>query len=453
MSIADDNTPFTVGDWRVEPELNRIVRGEEIVKIDPRNMQVLQLLASRPGQVIAQSEIETAVWSDVIVTPNSVYQSVAQLRRALGDDKSNPRYVETISRKGYRLIAEVIRSGQQVGTVQAFIPPHVPASKRPMMNWHALGLAIFAATLAVVLVLLYLKHESSALHQIKAQANDDEFTSDVSLVIEGSPESKSFRAELLVQMGNAALVKGRRNEGLTYLKQALQLQREVYGENHPQVGTVLSNLAIAYLWHDQYSEAEAAARSAVTAFESLPELNPDRIDAILRLGQVLTDSGSLDEAKPNLEKSLSLSRVVYGESSLETAAVYVSLSGMYFAAGQLDQAETLAWRGVECHSKLRGDEHTAAGYRTLLAQLLLEQRRFDEAREQAELALGMLVGTSRADHPYVAAAQEKLAKSLIESGEHQRAEALVRQSMKIWQQNDGWSRRLANATSLLGEVL
>src|SRR5690606_3586335 len=95
------------GDWRVEPQLNRIVRGEEIVKIDPRNMKVLQLLASQPGLVFSQAEIEKAVWSDVIVTPNSVYQSIAQLRRALADDKRVSRYIETIPRKGYRAVAQI----------------------------------------------------------------------------------------------------------------------------------------------------------------------------------------------------------------------------------------------------------------------------------------------------------------------------------------------------------
>ena len=96
MSVAVDEETFWLGDWKVEPTLNRIVRGEEIVRIDPRNMKVLQLLASKPGEVFSQAEIEESVWSDVIVTPNSVYQSIAQLRRALGDEKDNPKYIETM---------------------------------------------------------------------------------------------------------------------------------------------------------------------------------------------------------------------------------------------------------------------------------------------------------------------------------------------------------------------
>src|SRR5690606_16071117 len=100
---------FTINDWLVEPSLNRISRGDEIVKIDPQNMKVLELLASRPGEVFSQTEIEQHAWPGVVVTPNSVYQSIAQLRRALGDDKAKPTYIETIPRKGYRLVATEVR--------------------------------------------------------------------------------------------------------------------------------------------------------------------------------------------------------------------------------------------------------------------------------------------------------------------------------------------------------
>ena len=60
------NRSFTINDWRVDPELNGLSRADEVVKIDPQNMKVLELLASRPGEVISQSEIEEAAmgWRD-----------------------------------------------------------------------------------------------------------------------------------------------------------------------------------------------------------------------------------------------------------------------------------------------------------------------------------------------------------------------------------------------------
>src|SRR5262245_3303816 len=105
MDPGDNSTPFYIDDWLVEPSLNRISRGEESVRIDGRNMDVLVLLASRPGTVFSGDEIERAVWKNLIVSPNSLYQSLAQLRKALGDDTKRPRYIQTIARRGYRLIA------------------------------------------------------------------------------------------------------------------------------------------------------------------------------------------------------------------------------------------------------------------------------------------------------------------------------------------------------------
>src|SRR5688572_7976281 len=107
MAAVFANKSFTINDWRVDPALNRLSRADEVVKIDPQNMKVLELLASRPGEVVSQAEIEESAWAGVIVTPNSVYQSIAQLRRALGDDRTQPRYIETIARKGYRCVAAV----------------------------------------------------------------------------------------------------------------------------------------------------------------------------------------------------------------------------------------------------------------------------------------------------------------------------------------------------------
>src|SRR5262245_24771457 len=94
---------FAVGDWEVDPRADRLYRGAESTKIDARSMEVLVYLASRAGKVVLQTELEEAVWKHVAVTSNATYQTIAQLRRALGEDRHSRRYIETIPRKGYRL--------------------------------------------------------------------------------------------------------------------------------------------------------------------------------------------------------------------------------------------------------------------------------------------------------------------------------------------------------------
>jgi len=99
---------FRVGEWLVEPARDVLQRAEETIKLEPRTMRVLTYLAERPLQVVSQTELEQSVWAGVVVTPQSVYQSIAQLRRVFGDTPRKPRYIETIQRKGYRLIAPVV---------------------------------------------------------------------------------------------------------------------------------------------------------------------------------------------------------------------------------------------------------------------------------------------------------------------------------------------------------
>lgn len=96
-----------LGEWSVDPARDVLTRAGDSVKIEPKAMEVLVFLAGRPGAVVAQRDLEAAVWRDVIVTPQSVYQAVAQLRRVLGDDARQPRYIETVPRRGYRLVAPV----------------------------------------------------------------------------------------------------------------------------------------------------------------------------------------------------------------------------------------------------------------------------------------------------------------------------------------------------------
>jgi TolB-like protein/DNA-binding winged helix-turn-helix (wHTH) protein len=70
-------------------------------------MRLLLCLAERPGEIVKTDALLKAVWSEVVVTPDSVYQAVASLRRSLGDDPKKPEYIATIARVGYRLIAPV----------------------------------------------------------------------------------------------------------------------------------------------------------------------------------------------------------------------------------------------------------------------------------------------------------------------------------------------------------
>jgi transcriptional activator of cad operon len=96
-----------IGDWFVNPQAGEIARGEERVRLEARTMRLLLCLAESPGEVVSIDTLLSEVWSGVVVTPDSVYQAVAALRRLLGDDAKQPAYIVTVPRLGYRLVAPV----------------------------------------------------------------------------------------------------------------------------------------------------------------------------------------------------------------------------------------------------------------------------------------------------------------------------------------------------------
>jgi transcriptional activator of cad operon len=96
-----------IGAWCVNPTLGQISREGETARVEVRTMRLLLCLAEHAGEVVSIDDLLNQVWTDVTVTPDSVYQAVASLRRLLGDDPRQPTYIATVPRLGYRMVATV----------------------------------------------------------------------------------------------------------------------------------------------------------------------------------------------------------------------------------------------------------------------------------------------------------------------------------------------------------
>lgn len=108
-SAKDEQSPrrFVVGDWTVDPPLGRIVHGHEEVRLEPRTMDVLVYLAEHAGQTISRNQLEENLWAGTVVGYDALSVAISKLRKAFRDDSKQARYIETLSKKGYRLIAPV----------------------------------------------------------------------------------------------------------------------------------------------------------------------------------------------------------------------------------------------------------------------------------------------------------------------------------------------------------
>jgi DNA-binding winged helix-turn-helix (wHTH) protein len=95
---------FWLGNWVVQPRLNRITRGDSTVSIELKVMQVLVCLAQHAGDLVTRQGLIDTVWATEFIGENILTRAIAELRKALGDDARNPSYIETIHRRGYRLL-------------------------------------------------------------------------------------------------------------------------------------------------------------------------------------------------------------------------------------------------------------------------------------------------------------------------------------------------------------
>ncbi|MYN29274.1 nSTAND1 domain-containing NTPase [Duganella levis] len=98
---------FRFGEWRVDPATNTLSCGVLNRQLEPRAMDVLLYLCRHPHVVVSAETLLDACWGNVSPSDNAIHKIITQLRRALDDSATEPRYIETIRKRGYRLLAEL----------------------------------------------------------------------------------------------------------------------------------------------------------------------------------------------------------------------------------------------------------------------------------------------------------------------------------------------------------
>jgi adenylate cyclase len=113
---------YAVGDYRVDVSRRALTwrQGGGAVPIAAQPFDVLLALCKRPGDLVERSTLLHEVWPNSLVVDNSLSQAIAALRRALEDNPAGPRYIQTISRRGYRLLQEVRAEDQAASNPDAY---------------------------------------------------------------------------------------------------------------------------------------------------------------------------------------------------------------------------------------------------------------------------------------------------------------------------------------------
>src|SRR3569832_1210219 len=100
----DSQPRFRLAEWTVEPSSNSISNNRHTMHVEPKVMQVLVCLATNGGEVVARDALVRSVWRDTFVSDDVLKRAISELRKALGDDAREPRFVQTVPKSGYRLL-------------------------------------------------------------------------------------------------------------------------------------------------------------------------------------------------------------------------------------------------------------------------------------------------------------------------------------------------------------
>ncbi len=143
-----DQSSFEVGGFQVWPGRGLIsVNGKE-VHLEPKVMAVLVCLASNAGEVASKDSLLETVWADSFVTEHVLKVAISELRKALGDDAKDPRFIQTIPKQGYRLLAKVSRV-EETRPPSPALPASATEKKQARRAW-----AVYLTAAAFLVIIL-----------------------------------------------------------------------------------------------------------------------------------------------------------------------------------------------------------------------------------------------------------------------------------------------------------
>ncbi|TMP09337.1 transcriptional regulator [Pseudoalteromonas sp. S3178] len=102
-----NRSPFYLGDWQVNPQSNTVQRAGKTKQLEPKAIDVLVHLCLQKGEIVTSDELLDHCWKNIEIGDNPLHKIITQLRKALGDKASEPTYIETIRKRGYRIIAKL----------------------------------------------------------------------------------------------------------------------------------------------------------------------------------------------------------------------------------------------------------------------------------------------------------------------------------------------------------
>src|SRR6185437_2503610 len=132
LSGGGMNALYRFGIFEADPANARLMRNGIRVRLQDQPFRVLDLLLERAGQVVSREELRAPLWpaGPFVDFDGSLNAALKRLRTALGDDADNPRFIETVPKRGYRFLAPVVAGAALIPLAPPPAPVAVPASAK-----------------------------------------------------------------------------------------------------------------------------------------------------------------------------------------------------------------------------------------------------------------------------------------------------------------------------------
>lgn len=427
---ARSRAPFVLGDWTIDPSTGEIRRSGERGRLEPRVMEVLLHLVAAEGAVVPKEELFATVWEGAAVTDDVLRRCIYSLRTALGDSSEQPRYIRTLPRRGYQVVARVSALAPvPAEPTNDFILRPASRTPRPAAWRRPTGIGVAAALMFAALGVWGIA--SSDDGSTVAPPSDGRL-----LLADGSPLPNS--ADELFELASHHAERRGANDverAIALYAKALELEPDHalahaalanayalsvrgYFRDLDRFDLAIDHATLALGLDPDLAEANKALgiafagkgwlSSAAREYERALELQPDYQAVINNLAIVEISRGNLDRA---LELQLQLDR------STPTRGLYLNnLGHTYRLLGDYQVARRVLEASFEA------GPHTANATINLAAVDMAEGR-FVAARDRVRETLPRY----RDDAPFLASA------GLVElaAGDLQRAEELFRLSAEL----------------------
>ena len=262
-------------------------------------------------------------------------------------------------------------------------------------------------------------------------------------------------AEAMNHKGAVIQAMGDYKESETLLRDALAIQRRIFGDEHLNVATAQNNLGILMRMLGEYSEAEILYReSLATRRKLLGDEHPDVASSMNNLGLLLQYTDEYAEAEALLREALALQRNLLGDVHLDVGASLNNLGLLLRATGDFTEAEPMSREALVIFQSLLDEEHpNVATLMDNLAVLLEAMGELDEAESLYRESLGMRQKLLGNDHPAVAGSLNNLGVMYRRIGDFESAEPMLAGALAIQRKiRDNDHPHLAISLSNLGAL-